>query len=82
MSTQNSISSEKTLLTVADVAAFVQVKESTIRGWIFRRILPNLKVGRFVRIDPEDLAEFLRLNRRGDFSSIADGRTQTRPERW
>ena len=73
--------SGKPLLTVPDVASFIQVKQSTVRGWIFRGILPNLKVGRFVRIDPVDLAEFLRLRRRGDFSSIAAGRTQTCPER-
>jgi hypothetical protein len=44
-------------------------------------VLPHVKVGKFVRIDPEDFAEFLRLHRRGDFSSIPAGRTQTRPER-
>ena len=32
-------------------------------------------------IHPADLAEFLRLRRRGDFSSIREDRTQTRPER-
>jgi excisionase family DNA binding protein len=68
-------------MTVRDVASSLQVKPSTVYGWVFRRILPNFKVGKFVRIDPEDLAEFLRLRRRGDFSSIADGRTQTCPER-
>jgi excisionase family DNA binding protein len=68
-------------LTVADVAACLQVKRATVYGWIFRRILPHVKVGKFVRIDPGDFDEFLRLRRRGDFSSIAAGRTQTCPER-
>ena len=69
-------------LTVADVSALLQVKRQTAYGWIYRRILPHYKVGKFVRIDPRDLEEFLRLNRRGDFSSITAGRTQTRPEGW
>jgi excisionase family DNA binding protein len=68
-------------LTVPDVAEALQVKRATVYGWIFRRVLPHVKVGKFVRIDPDDFAEFLRLHRRGDFSSIPAGRTQTRPER-
>jgi excisionase family DNA binding protein len=68
-------------LTVEDVADYLQVSKATVYGWIFRRILPHVKIGRFVRISPSDLAEFLELRRRGDSSSIADGRTQTCPER-
>jgi excisionase family DNA binding protein len=68
-------------LTVADVAACLQVKLSTVYGWIYRRILPHVKVGKFVRIDPSDFEEFLRLRRRGDFSTMAPDRTQTCPER-
>jgi excisionase family DNA binding protein len=69
------------LLTVADVAQQLKITRATVYGWIFRRILPHFKVGRFVRVDPNDLAEFLRLRRRGDFSSIPAGRTQTCPGR-
>jgi len=68
-------------LTVPDVADCLRVRPSTIYGWIFRRVLPHYKLGRFVRIDPDDLDEFLRLRRRGHFGSIPAGRTQTRPER-
>jgi excisionase family DNA binding protein len=68
-------------LTVPDIADRLQVKRATVYGWIFRRILPHVKVGKFVRVDPGDFDEFLRLRRRGDFSSIPAGRTQTRPER-
>ena len=71
----------KQYLTVQDVSEILQVERSTVYGWIFRRILPHIKVGKFVRIDPQDLSEFLRLRRRGDFSSIPTGRTQTCPER-
>lgn len=69
-------------LTVLDVARLLQITRATVYGWIFRRILPHVKVGRFVRINRSDFEEFLRLRRRGDFSSIPAGRTQTRPERW
>jgi excisionase family DNA binding protein len=71
----------KHFLTVREVADCLQVKRATVYGWIFRRILPHVKVGKFVRIDPSDFDEFLRLRRRGDFSSIPAGRTQTCPER-
>jgi excisionase family DNA binding protein len=68
-------------MTVQEVADRLQVKKQTAYGYIFRRILPHVKVGKFVRIDPADFDEFLRLRRRGDFSSIPAGRTQTYPER-
>jgi excisionase family DNA binding protein len=68
-------------LTVMDVATLLQVKRATVYGWVFRRILPHIKVGKFVRIDQHDFDEFLRLHRRGDFSTIPADRTQTRPER-
>jgi excisionase family DNA binding protein len=68
-------------LTVRDVAAILQIKASTVYGWIFRRTLPHVKVGRFVRIDPEEFREFLRLRRRGGFATIPPDRTQSCPER-
>jgi len=68
-------------LTVNDVAEFLQVKRATVYGWVFRRVLPHFKIGKFVRISSEDFTEFLRLHRRGHSSSIPTGRTQTCPER-
>ncbi len=75
------IAGQRQLLTVNEVAQILHVTRATIYGWVFRRILPHMKIGRFVRVDPADLAEFLRLRRRGDFSSIPAGRTQTCPGR-
>ena len=75
------IAGQQRLLTVSEVGQILQVTRATVYGWIFRRIIPHFKVGSFVRVDPGDLKEFLRLRRRGDFSSIPTGRTQTRPER-
>lgn len=68
-------------LTARDVADVLQIKASTVYGWIFRRTLPRVKLGRFVRIAPEDFRDFLRLRRRGDFATIASDRTQSCPER-
>ena len=75
------VAGQPQFLTVSEVARILQVTRATVYGWVFRRILPHVKVGRFVRVDPVDLKEFLRLRRRGEFSSIPDGRTQTCPER-
>jgi excisionase family DNA binding protein len=82
MGTDTNIVTDSPYLTVVDVARLLQITRATVYGWIFRRILPHVKIGRFVRIKRSDLEEFLRLRRRGDFSNIPDGRTQTRPERW
>ncbi len=68
-------------LTVSNVAEILQINRSTVYGWIFRRILPHVKVGKFVRVDPAEFAEFLRLRRRGDFATITADRTQTCPGR-
>jgi excisionase family DNA binding protein len=46
------------LLTVAETAELLHVKESTIRAWIARRKLAYTKLGRSVRI-PEDAVEQL-----------------------
>jgi excisionase family DNA binding protein len=82
MEPDTSTAEEPSYLTVVDVARLLQITRATVYGWIFRRILPHVKIGRFVRISRRDLDEFLQLRRRGDSSSIATGRTQTRPERW
>jgi hypothetical protein len=42
--------------------------------------MPGIDIGRFVCIETADFAGFLRLRRRSDFSTIARGRTQTRPQ--
>ncbi len=54
-------------LTVADVAQQLRITRAMVYGWVFRRDSPHLKVGRFIRIDPADLAHFLNLRRRGHF---------------
>jgi excisionase family DNA binding protein len=44
---------EKTLLTVAQVAMRLGMRESTIRQWVWERKVAYIKVGRSVRFRPE-----------------------------
>jgi excisionase family DNA binding protein len=47
------------LLNVAETAAALTVKESTIRSWILARKLPYIKVGRLVRVRRSDVEAFV-----------------------
>ena len=46
----SSTSNEKQLLTVAEVAAVLGIKDATVRAWICRRKITYVKLGRLVRI--------------------------------
>jgi excisionase family DNA binding protein len=41
---------ESGLLMIAEAAALLRLKPSTLRAWILRRKLPYCKIGRLVRI--------------------------------
>ena|SRR2546428_9752089 len=43
------------LLTIAEAAAFLRLKPSTVRAWVLRRKLPYCKVGRLIRIRRMDV---------------------------
>ena len=47
------------LLTVAEMAQYLHVPESTIRYWIFHRKLPYLKIGRAIRFNIEVVEAWL-----------------------
>ena len=47
------------LLNVAEAAAALTVKESTVRAWILNRKIPYCKVGRLVRVRRADVEEFI-----------------------
>ena len=47
------------LLNVAEAAAALTVKESTIRAWILNRKIPYCKVGRLVRVRRADVEAFI-----------------------
>ena len=47
------------LLTVAETAAFLRLKTSTIRAWVCQRKIPYVKLGRLVRIRRRDAEAFI-----------------------
>ena len=53
---------DKKLLSVEEVADFLNVKISWIRSAIFRREIPYIKVGNLVRFRECDLQEWLEKN--------------------
>jgi len=50
---------EHELLSVEEAADYLGVKKSTIYGWIFRRKVPFVKVGRLVKFRGEALRKWL-----------------------
>lgn len=52
--------SEKTVLTVGDVARVTGYEESTVRGWLNRGLLPFVQIGRsgWRRVSADELARF------------------------
>jgi excisionase family DNA binding protein len=47
------------LLTVAETAALLRLKPSTIRSWTCQRKIPFVKIGRLVRIRHADVANYI-----------------------
>jgi excisionase family DNA binding protein len=52
------------LLDVQNVAELLNVKESTIRAWVFQRKIPHIRVGRLVRFEEKRIQQW--LNRKQD----------------
>jgi len=46
-------------MTVADLARWLQLKESTIRKWVCHGRIPYLKIGASVRFSQEDIEQWL-----------------------
>jgi excisionase family DNA binding protein len=47
------------LLKINQVAELLQVKESTIRAWVFRKKIPFKKIYHNIRFKPEEIDEFI-----------------------
>jgi excisionase family DNA binding protein len=43
------------MLTVAEVAAVLGIKEATVRAWVSKRKITYVKVGRLVRIPAKEI---------------------------
>lgn len=48
------------LLTIDQIAEFLQVKRSTIYAWIHQQYIPYIKVGRLVRFRKDKIIEWLK----------------------
>ena len=53
---------DKKLLTIEEVAEYLNVKVSWVRSAIFRREIPYLKVGNLVRFSAKELHEWIEKN--------------------
>ena len=53
------------LLKVSEVAQICGVRKETVYGWIKDGELAAIHFDRLVRIDPNDLADFLKRKRKG-----------------
>lgn len=51
------------LLTTRDVAQIARVTTRTVKNWIASGKLPVIRLGRNVRIDPNDLQKYINENR-------------------
>ena len=47
------------LLTIDELTSVLSVKKSTIYQWIHLRLIPYMKVGRFVRFREKDIQRWL-----------------------
>jgi len=52
----------KKLLSVNDVAEYLDVPKSTIRYWCFTKKLRHYKIGRHLKFDRTDVDEYLESN--------------------
>lgn len=50
------------MLTVAETAKLLGVKEPTIRAWVAKRKLAYVKVGRAIRFSESELQRFIERN--------------------
>jgi excisionase family DNA binding protein len=47
------------LLKIKEVAELLQVKESTIRAWVFRKKIPFKKIHNNIRFKPKEIDDFI-----------------------
>jgi len=55
---------EQPLLTPAEMAKLLRVKETTLYTWAYRRQIPSQKVGNLLRFDREAIERWLRTQER------------------
>ena len=59
------------LLNVQQAAHLLAVSVPTLYGWVWQRRIPFVKIGRALRFDRKDLAEFVRVNKRAPWQNAS-----------
>lgn len=59
------------LLDLAAVAQRLGTSESHVRGLVSRREIPHVKLGRFLRFDPEAIETWIKANTRVEAPEVA-----------
>jgi len=59
MHPESTIKTQPRYLTVPQLAAHLQVRESTIYGWVDRDFIPFLMTGDLIRFDPNAIDEWM-----------------------
>lgn len=59
---EKNLMEKQKLLTVNDVALYLNVKISWVRSAVFRKEIPYMKVGNLVRFRQKDLEEWMQKN--------------------
>lgn len=59
------------LLNVQQAAHLLAVSVPTLYGWVWQRRIPFIKIGRALRFDRKDLAEFVRVNRHAQWRNAS-----------
>jgi len=54
------------LLTIADVSALLQVPEKTLRQWVFKGSIPNIKLNGLLRFDRIEIQKWVQISSRID----------------
>jgi excisionase family DNA binding protein len=67
------------LLTVREAAQYLAVSVSTLYGWVWRRRIPFVKIGRALRFDPQDLAAFIEANKHVPRKEISPTSSRVNP---
>lgn len=66
---------KKKLLSVEELAEFLDVPKSWIYRKTFERKIPHVKLGKYVRFHPEEIEQWVKEKEVGSFKSLSDEST-------
>ncbi len=59
MATRSEKSAKEKLMTIEEVSEFLDIPVSTVRDYIWRKLIPYVKVGRHIRFRHEEIQSWL-----------------------